>query len=126
MTPDEALLALKRDLPNAIDQVVAEGVGQTATRERLVPLAAQLRASNDLEHSIDLDNQVDQIAKTDVPVYDRLMALTKGVRDKADSETIPGQLREAAKDVKAAADTALTIVEAVALGWIVLKLSEHL
>lgn len=125
MTPAEAFGHLRETLPAAIDRVVAEGVGREQTRNQIAPYAGKLRAADTLDHAVALDEQLGDIVATDPPVRDRLMALTADVRQQAEAETIPGQVRQAAKDVKDAAKTALTVVEAAAVGYVLWKIFDR-
>lgn len=99
MTPDEALYHIRKDLADAVADVVASTVGQPGTRSALAPYAERLRHARDLDEGSELAEEVNRIAADDPPVFDRLQALTRGVRDQAEAETIPGQLKDAAKKV---------------------------
>jgi hypothetical protein len=125
VTPDEALLHLRTTVPDAIDTTIAEGLPSDALRGQLKDLGAKMRAATDIDTAAALDEQVAKVAQREPRVYQRIEALTKDVRDQAEAETIPGQIRQAAKDASKAVDTGLKVVEAVAIGYILWKIIEH-
>jgi hypothetical protein len=99
VTPDEALYHLRKDLADAVDAVAASNVGKDETRQAIAPYAAKLRKAADLDEGAALAEELEKITLSDPPVYDRLRSLTQGVREQAEAETIPGQLKSAAKKV---------------------------
>jgi hypothetical protein len=125
MTPAEALYHLRTTVPDAIDQTIAEGLGSDATRGQLKDLSGKMRAATDIDAATALDEQVATVAQRDPPVYARIMALTKDVREQAEAETFAGQMKQGADAVEKAAETGLKFVEALALGWVLYELHKH-
>lgn len=128
MTPEEAFGRLRVTLPDVVDGVIRDGIGQPETGLQAHALADQLRAAKTLDEAVALDEQLDKLAATDPPFRDALLARTQGLRDKSEAESPLGQVRQAAADVQDAAKTGATVLKDVGflllLGVGVLALAE--
>jgi hypothetical protein len=75
MTQQEALYALKKKVPAAIDKVIAEKLPSPTLAADLKSIGNAMRSEKDFEALVALAQRAQDAAMTEPPVYDRLQDL---------------------------------------------------
>ena len=113
MTPEQAFGILRSTFPDIVDGVIHDGIGLPATHHEAHDLVEQMRHASTLEQAMALDEKLSDLADTDPPFRDAILARTQGLRDKADAESPAGQVKQAMRNVESAAKAGASLAKDV-------------